>query len=157
MKCLEKNLNTILDLSSEYFIHIPSSYKLNSMTLKTSTRQNFIVTEVIEVNERLYATETLDDLLLKVVDATMKHFFTEAGTEVIYSCLGNSTNLKRGEVAEKPEVFSAGLERLLGSGAPVIEILILKNLYRKLGLKFEAKKGYAFSDYVKELRKRCGC
>lgn len=115
------------------------------------------MTEVIEVNERLYATETLDYLLLKVVDATMKHVFTEAGTEVIYSCLGNSTNLKREEIAEKPEVFSAGLERLLGSGAPVIEILILKNLYGKLGLKFEAKKGYEFSDYVKELRKRCGC
>lgn len=115
------------------------------------------MTEVIEVNERLYATETLDDLLLKMVDATMKHVFTEAGTEVIYSYLGNSTNLKREEIAEKPEVFSAGLERLLGSGAPVIEILILKNLYRKLGLKFEAKKGYEFSDYVKELRKRCGC
>ena len=115
------------------------------------------MTEVIEVNERLYATETLDDLLLKMVDATMKHVFTEAGTEVIYSYLGNSTNLKRDEIAEKPEVFSAGLERLLGSGAPVIEILILKNLHRKLGLKFEAKKGYEFSDYVKELRKRCGC
>ena len=112
------------------------------------------MTEVIAVDERLYATETLDDLLLKVVDATMKHVFTEAGTKVVYSYLGNSTHLKREEIAEKPAVFSAGLERLLGSGAPVIEILILKNLYRKLGLKFEEKKGYEFSDYVRELRKR---
>jgi hypothetical protein len=32
--------------------------------------------------------------------------------------------------------------------------LILKSLYRKLGLEFEVKKGYEFSDYIKELRKR---
>jgi len=61
--------------------------------------------------------------------------------------------LRRGEIAEKPEVFSAGLERLMVSAARVIEILILKNLYRRLGLAFEEKEGYEFSDYVKELRK----
>jgi len=36
----------------------------------------------------------------------------------------------------------------------VIENLILKNLYSKLGLKFEEKEGYEFSDYIKELRKK---
>jgi len=124
------------------------------MTLKAFTRQNFIVTEVIEVNERLYATETLDDLLLKVVDATMKQVFTQAGAKVIHGYLENYTHLKREEIAEKTEVFSTGLKRLLGSGAPVIENLIVKNLCRKLELKFEEKKGYEFSDYVRELRKR---
>jgi hypothetical protein len=31
--------------------------------------------------------------------------------------------------------------------------MILKNLYCKLGLKFAKKRGYEFSDYIKELRK----
>ena len=124
------------------------------MTLGTFIWQNSIAAEVVEVTKRLYAMETLDDLLLKVVDETMKQVFRETGAKVIYGYLGNNSHLKREEIAEKPEVFSVGLKKLLGSGAPVIEILILKNLYRKLELKFEEKEGYEFSDYVKKLRKR---
>ena len=106
------------------------------------------------MTKRLYAMETLDDLLLKVIDDTMREVFRETGTKVICDFLQNNFHLKREEIAEKPEVFSAGLERLMGSGAPVIKKLILKNLYSKLELKFEEKKDYEFSDYVKELRKR---
>lgn len=97
--------------------------------------------------------EKLDDLLLSAVDETLNHVFREAGTKVIYDYLENNSPLEREEVAEKTKVFSAGLEKLLGSAAPVIEKMILKNLYRKLELKFEEKKGYEFSNYVKELRK----
>jgi len=119
-----------------------------------------MVAEVIEMTKGLYTIEktgSVDNLLLSVVDETMKHVFKEKGAEAIYAFIENNSHLKFGEIAEKPEVFSAGLERLLGSGATVIEKLILKNLYSKLGLKFEEKKGYQFSDYVKELRRRCGC
>jgi len=124
--------------------------------MSTFTGQNGIVAEVVEVTKRLYIVEktgSVDSLLLSVVDETMKQVFREEGAKAIYNYLENNSHLKREEIAEKPEVFSAGLERLLGSGAPVIENLILKNLYRRLGLKFEEKKGYEFSDYIKELRK----
>ena len=110
--------------------------------------------EVFVLTERLCAMEVLDDLLLKVLDETMKQVFTETGTKVIYNFLENNSHSKREDIAQKPEVFSAALERLLGSGRPVIEKLILRNLYSKLGLKLEEKEGYEFSDYVKELKKR---
>jgi len=119
-----------------------------------------MMAEVIRMPKRLRTvekTESLDALLLSVVDETMKQVFAEVGTKVIYGFLGNNSHLKREEIAEKPEVFSAGLERLMSSGAPVIENLILKSLYSKLELKFEEKEGYEFSDYIKELRKGCRC
>jgi len=84
----------------------------------------------------------------------MKQVFGEASAKFIYDYLANNSRLKLEEIAEKPEVFSTGMKKLLGSGTLVIENLILKNLYRKLELKFEEKEGYEFSDYVKELRKR---
>jgi hypothetical protein len=87
--------------------------------------------------------------LLRVVDETMKQVFGDAGTKVIYDYLANNSHLKREEIAEKPEVFSVALEKLMVSAAQVIEILILKNLYSKLGLKFVEKEGYGFSDYVR--------
>ncbi len=99
----------------------------------------------------------MDNLLLSAVDETMRQVFKEEGAKVIYGYLENNSHLKREEIAEKPEVFSAGLERLLGSGAPVIEKLILKNLYSKLGLRFREKEGYGFSDYVKELEEKYEC
>lgn len=135
-------------------IHTSGSHKLNPINPKIDTRQNGIVTEAIEVTKQLRAKEPLDDLLLEVADEMLKHVFRETGTKVVYDFLESNSNLKQEEIAEKPEVFSAGLERLLGSGALVIEKLILKNLYRKLELRFEEKKSYVFSDYVKNLRKR---
>jgi hypothetical protein len=96
-------------------------------------------------------------LLPKIVDETLERAFKEDAAKIICAHIENNCNLKLEEIAEKPEVFSAGLEMLLGSGAPVIEKLILKNLYRKLRLKFEEKKSYEFSDYVKELRNKFAC
>ncbi len=108
---------------------------------------------VIGVTKRLYAAETLDDLILKSVDTTLKQVFKEIGANVIYDYLENHFGLKREEIAEKLEVLSAGLESLLGSAAFVVEQLILKNLYSKLGLEYEEKEGYDFSDYVEELKR----
>ncbi|MGD8506606.1 MAG: hypothetical protein PVF15_08090 [Candidatus Bathyarchaeota archaeon] len=96
---------------------------------------------------------SLDDLLLDMVDETVKQVFREPGAKAIYNYIENECHLKREEIAKKPEVFSADLKRLLGSGSQMIEKMILKNLYRRLELKFTVKEGYEFSDYIKELRK----
>ena len=167
------------DLDSEcrcLFIQTPLSYKLNLIILGTFTGQNGTMVEVVSVNKRLRRVENLDelsatiskieigekaerlnDLVVNVADETLKQIFKEEGIRVIYDYLENNHHLKRGEIAEKPKVFSAGLERLMVSGAPLIEKLILKNLYGKLGLKFREKKGYEFSDYIRELEEKCGC
>ena len=154
-------LSVLFGSDSEYewllLIQTPLSYKLNSITLGTFTWQNSVMVEVVGVTKRLRTVEktgSLDDLLLSVVDETMRQVFRDAGVKVIYDYLASNSHLRREEIAEKPEVFSAGLERLMVSAARVIENSILKNLYRKLGLKFEEKESYGFSDYIKELRER---
>lgn len=93
-----------------------------------------------------------NSLFAETVDDTLKQIFKEDGARVIYEFLENQTCLRLEEVADKPKVFSASLERLMVSAARVIEKLILKNLYSRIGLKFEEKKGYDFSDYIRELR-----
>ena len=105
------------------------------------------------VTEQLHVVETLEDLLLEAVDETLRQVFREEGIKVIYEYLEHNFRLKREEIVEKPDVFSAGLVRLLGSAAQVIEILILKNLHNTLGLKFERKEGSRFSECIKELMK----
>lgn len=95
----------------------------------------------------------LDGLLLEAVDETIKYVFREAGAKAIYKYIENNCHMKREEIPKKPEVFSAGLEKLLGSGTPVLQQLILKKLCCKLELKHEEKEGYDFTDYIKELAK----
>jgi len=97
-------------------------------------------------------TNKLENLLCNVVDKTLKQIFKEEGTEYIFIFIRTHSSLKREEIADKPEAFSTSLKKLLSSGAPVIEKLILKNLYRKFELEFVEKKGREFSDYIKELR-----
>ena len=104
-------------------------------------------------DEACAKTEKLADLLLSAVDETLKEVFKEAGAEVIYKFLGNKCHLKREEIADKTEDFSAGLEKLLGSATPVIEKMILKSLYAKLQLKYVEKEGYGFSDYLRKIER----
>jgi len=116
----------------------------------------------ISLQEKTHERESkekkeLGILLPRIADETLESVFKEDAAKIICAHIDHNCHLKLEEIAAKPEVFSSGLRRLLGSGARVIEILILKNLYRTVGLKFVEKKGYEFSDYIKELRKRCGC
>jgi hypothetical protein len=128
------------------------------MTVQHQTREKSIALAMTKREEKLHERkERLDNLLLNAVDETLKEVFKGAGAEVIYNFMENKCHLKREEIAEKPEDFSAGLEMLMVSAAAVIEKMILENLDSKLELKFEEKEGYGFSDYLKELRERCRC
>ena len=94
------------------------------------------------------------DLLVQAIDETLNQIFREEGASAIYGFLENESQLKRENISSKTEAFSTGLRKLLGSGAPVIEKLILKNLCHQLELKFAQKKGHSFSDYARELTER---
>jgi len=104
--------------------------------------------------ERAQKRGRIGDLLVQAIDETLNQIFREEGASAIYGFLENESQLKREDISSKTEAFSTGLRKLLGSGAPVIENLILKNLCHQLELKFAQKKGHSFSDYAKELTER---
>ena len=112
---------------------------------------------IINVSNGLDAAERQtywNNLFAEVIDETLKQVFKEDGAKVIYDFLENNSKLSLKDVSDKPEVFSSSLEMLMVSAARVIEQLILKNLYSRLGRTFEEKDGYKFSDYIKELRRK---
>ena len=96
----------------------------------------------------------LRDMLQRTVDETLEQVFNEEGARTIQVFLKNTLHITPKMIVENPEVFSSGLRRLLGSGATVVESLIVENLCQKFGSKFEEKKGCEFSDCVEELSKR---
>jgi len=131
--------------------------EVGEMTTQHTVKKPIASVNTKRDDEVCEKTGKLNDLLLSAVDETLKQVFKEAGAQVIYNFLDNQSHLKREEIAEKTEDFSAGLKRLMVSAASVIEKMILENLYSKLRLEFEEKEGYGFSDYFKELREKCRC
>lgn len=93
------------------------------------------------------------NMLSTAIDETLNYVFKEAGAEAIYNFLEKKCQLHRNEISLRPGVFSKSLKMLLGSAAPVIESMIVENLYLKFGLEFEKKAGYEFVDYLVELRR----
>lgn len=104
--------------------------------------------------ERAQKGERIENLLVQAIDETLNQIFREEGASAIYDFLENESQLKREDISSKTEAFSASLRKLLGSAAPVIEKLILKNLCCQLELELVQKRGHSFSDYAKELTER---
>lgn len=69
----------------------------------------------------------------KAIDRVLKHVFGEEATHLIYRYLEANYSVKPNEVIEKIDLFSKGLEDFLSSGARVIELKILEDLYLNSG------------------------
>jgi PAS domain S-box-containing protein len=93
-----------------------------------------------------------DAMLLEVMDETLEQVFKGVGVQVIYASFEKNFQLKREDILKNPDLFSASLERLLGSATAVIEKLIVRNLCRKTGLDCVETEDFQFSDRIKELR-----
>jgi hypothetical protein len=62
----------------------------------------------------------------------------ESPKQVIYSYLEDKYNLRKENIASRTDLFVPAIERIFGSGAEFLEAEILKILYERLGLTFEA-------------------
>ena len=103
--------------------------------------------------------EEFDELLLQVVDKTIRYVFGDRDAGIIYDYLG-----KRGcsmhEIPTKPNQFSVELRRILGSGrgqllgaAPILEETILEALCAELKIKVDMQSATCFTDHIKKLRR----
>lgn len=91
-------------------------------------------------------------ILTEIVTQRMRQIFGETASRILFDYLKRNHHLPI-EDCERSEVFFAGLEEVLGAGAKMLERLVLKDIYSNLGLEYEEKEGYKFSDYLKELGK----
>lgn len=91
--------------------------------------------------------------LLKIIDDVLVEVFSENAASIIYGYLEKNYYLKRQNITRNLHDFIKGLNEFLGSGARMIQIMILKELYSNFGFKFEqVNERRDFVDYVNELR-----
>jgi len=96
-----------------------------------------------------------DEKICKIIDRVMRQIFGNEATNLIYRYLESNYSVRRGEVADKIDLFAKGLEDFLRSGAYVIERKILEDIYSSYGLlrriEFEKLRESDFASQVKLL------
>jgi hypothetical protein len=92
--------------------------------------------------------ESFESILLDTIDETLSLVLSERAKEAIYSHVEKYYDLRKEEIPIKPEVFASCLEKIFGRAAAVMEKMVLKRFYSKLGIAFEETKDWNFKDYI---------
>jgi hypothetical protein len=90
-----------------------------------------------------------DNFLLHIIDETLNSLGKSVG-QSIYFHIEKQFSVARTEIPQNLKKFQEGLEKIFGTGARFIEILIIKNLHAKLGHSLVMKKSeqLEFIEYV---------
>jgi hypothetical protein len=95
------------------------------------------------------AKKAFEKLLLEAIDEALASL-GDSARQAIYFHLENKFKIAKKEIPDHLEDFTGGLEKIFGLGARFIEILIMKNLYGKIGqpLKWDEGKELSFVEYM---------
>jgi hypothetical protein len=95
-------------------------------------------------------TKDFDEILLKSIDEA---FFSlgESVRQSIYFHLEEQFQIKRKQIPKNLKKFQDAIEKIFGSGARFLEILIMKNLYLKVGGSVQMD-SVDFISYVNEVK-----
>ena len=90
-----------------------------------------------------------DKLLLEAVDEGLSSL-GKSPKQAIYFHLEKRFNVKKEGIPFKIEAFADGIEKIFGLGANFLEILIMKQLHKKVGqgFKWPESKDLTFTEYV---------
>jgi len=92
--------------------------------------------------------ESFERSLLDAVDETLCLVLSERTKEAIYVHLEKYFDLRREEIPRKPDLFVSCLEKIFGRAAPVLEKMVLRKFYSKLGIEFDERKSSDFRGYL---------
>lgn len=95
------------------------------------------------------ANKAFEKLLLEAVDEALASL-GDSAKQSIYFHLENKFEIERDEIPQRVEDFAEGLEKIFGVGAQFLEILIMKELYERVGrpLEWRRSKRLMFTEYV---------
>jgi len=94
----------------------------------------------------------LDEALLEAIDFGLA-VPGKIVRETIYERLETAYGIKREEIPGKLPVFHQALQELLRSVANVLERVIAKNLYIRLGQSFVNHEDWTLVDYVNDVKR----
>ena len=98
-------------------------------------------------------TQSFSQVLLDCVDEGLSVLGSEP-RQAVYQYLATIHSLEREQIPDKVDEFAAGLKKALGGASRVIERLILKRLFLRIGSTFRETSDLEFADYVRDAKRR---
>lgn len=98
-------------------------------------------------------TETFGELLLESIDDSLQILGQEPRL-ALYQYLVTMQALEKNDIPDHLEEFESGLKSALGGAAKVVQRLILRKLFLKIGAVFKETNDYEFTERVNEARRR---
>lgn len=91
--------------------------------------------------------------VVNVLNQSLKSIFGDTGAFALCHRLEKGHMMKLEDIIEKPEVFVRVLKEIFGeTGAEIVEALLLKDLYFKLGVKDCGDETSSLSDCFEKLK-----
>lgn len=97
--------------------------------------------------------QLFSELLLDAIDESLS-VLGDQPRQAVYQYLMTMHSIQREEIPDKPEEFVLGLRKALGAASSVIERLILKKLFQRLGSTFRETQNLEFEDYINDAKRR---
>lgn len=97
---------------------------------------------------------SFNEIMIEAVDDGLS-LLGDHSKQVLYSYLEKTSKIKKQDIPEKIEEFTNAVERIFGEGARLLEIEIMRQLYKKVEHKIEypsGKNDLLFVDYVEAAR-----
>ena len=92
-------------------------------------------------------------ILLKTINDVLLEIFGENAASIIYGYIEKNYSLNQQNITHNLQTFIKGLNEFLGSGARMVQIMILKELYSNFGFELEQiDDRRSFADYINELK-----
>jgi len=93
--------------------------------------------------------QRLERLIMNTINEVIREVFNDEVAKILFdNFFKNNSSVP---FDQKLRAFEDSLPKILGSGAIIIEDLILETLYSRLGVKFEREEK-SFTDSIMELR-----
>ncbi len=105
------------------------------------------------VNQQL-RTQTFEQIFLEATDSALASL-GESARQSIYYHLERTFRLPKQDIPAHLDDFENGLEKIFGAGARYIEVLIMKQLFLRVGkhLELDDEKDLEFKGYVAAAKK----
>lgn len=91
-----------------------------------------------------------EEMILKCIDRGLEVLGTNV-KQTIYWHLESKFKVKKEEIPDKIDVFVNMLRKLFGSGARIIEEIIISEMVKEFGIKLKAR---SLEEAVRELRRK---
>ena len=110
----------------------------------------------ILVNIDYHPDDGFNSIMLEAVDEALS-FLGESAKRAIYYHLEEKFKIRREEIPIKIDDFAEAIEEIFGMGAKIIEMQIMKSLYKRVGRNFKyvpKEKDLLFTAYLKAVKNR---